>query len=98
MITKPMVYPIRFWAVVLAGLLALQVGSEALADYCKYEKDIDLELDLSGSDKLAIAAGAGSLEITGSPRGGARVRVSLPRAVVPHRTDRTSGGLPPTGC
>jgi hypothetical protein len=67
MITKPMVFPIRFWAVVLAGLLALYFGGEAVADSCKYEKDIDLELDLSDSDKLAIAAGAGSLEIKGKP-------------------------------
>jgi hypothetical protein len=96
MITKPMVYPIRFWAVVLAGLLALQVGSEALADYCKYEKDIDLELDLSGSDKLAIAAGAGSLEITGKP--GVSKAVISGRACVSKEewleksTVKTSGG------
>ncbi|MGD9021733.1 MAG: toast rack family protein, partial [Lysobacterales bacterium] len=67
MITKPMVYPIRFWAVVLAALLALYFSSEAIADSCKYEKDIDLELDLSSSDALAVSAGAGSLEITGDP-------------------------------
>jgi hypothetical protein len=80
MITKPMVYPIRFWAVVLAGLLALHFGSEAIADSCKYEKDIDLELDLSDSDKLAIAAGAGSLEING--KSGASKAVISGRACV----------------
>ena len=67
MLTKPMVFPIRFWTVVLAGLLAFHFSNEALADSCKYDRDIDLELDLSNSDELAIAAGAGSLEITGKP-------------------------------
>ena len=65
MITKPMVYPIRFWAVVLAGLLAFYFSSEASADSCKYEKDIELTLDLSSSEMLTVTAGAGSLEIKG---------------------------------
>lgn len=32
---------------------------------CKYEKDIDQVLDLNGSEKLTILAGAGDLEIRG---------------------------------
>jgi len=60
-----MTYPIRFWAVVLAGLLIYQFSIEASADWCKYEKNIDLTLDLSDSDLLAVSAAAGDLEITG---------------------------------
>ena len=41
MITRPMVFPIRFWAVVLAGLLAFYFSNEAVADSCKYKKEID---------------------------------------------------------
>lgn len=63
--TKPMAFPIKFWAVLLICLLAYQVSTSARADSCKYEKDIDLTVDLSGSELLAIVAGAGSLEITG---------------------------------
>lgn len=48
----------------LAVALALAAGS-AQAWGCKYEKDIDLTLDLSGSEQLAIDAVAGDLEITG---------------------------------
>jgi len=65
MMTRPMAFPIKFWAVLLICLLSYQFSTSVLADYCKYEKDIDLTLDLSDSDMLAIAAGAGSLEITG---------------------------------
>lgn len=60
-----MTYPIRFWAVVLIILLAFQVTSEASADWCKYEKDIDLTLDVSDSHTLAITAAAGELEVIG---------------------------------
>lgn len=63
--TRPMAFPIKFWAVLLICLLAYQFSGSVSADDCKYEKDIDLTLDLSGSELLAIAAGAGSLEITG---------------------------------
>lgn len=62
---KAMVYPIRFWALVLIGLLALYFSSEAGADWCKYEKKFDLTLDVSDSDVLSVSAGAGDLEIIG---------------------------------
>jgi hypothetical protein len=51
-----MTYPIRFWALILSGLLLYQFSSEALADRCKFEKDIDLTPDLSTSDILSINA------------------------------------------
>ena len=60
-----MTYPIRFWAVVLIILLAYQFTSEASADWCKYEKDIDLTLDVADSHSLAITAAAGELEVIG---------------------------------
>ena len=60
-----MAYPVRFWALVLTGLLLYQFSSEAIADWCKYEKDINLTLDLSDSDRLAVYAAAGDLEIVG---------------------------------
>jgi len=60
-----MAFPIKFWAVLLICLLTYQFSTSVSADDCKYEKDIDLTLDLSGSDTLVIAAGAGSLEVTG---------------------------------
>ena len=60
-----MIYPIRFWALVLGCLLVYQFSTEASADWCKFEKDIDLTLDLSASDVLAITAAAGDLEIVG---------------------------------
>ena len=62
---KTMTYPIRFWALLLTGLLIYQFSTEAGADWCKYEKDIDLTLDLSASDVLAISAAAGDLEVIG---------------------------------
>jgi hypothetical protein len=64
---SPMTYPIRFWALVLTGLLLYQFSSGLSADWCKFEKSIDLTLDVSDSDKLAIFAGAGELEVTGVP-------------------------------
>ena len=60
-----MTYPMRFWAVVLIILLAFQFTTDASADWCKFEKDIDLTLDLSSSDILAITASAGDLDIVG---------------------------------
>lgn len=60
-----MTYPIRFWALVLSFLLVYQFSSEASADWCKYEKDIDLTLDVSASEILAISATAGDLDIIG---------------------------------
>jgi len=60
-----MAFPIRFWATLLAGLLMYQFSTEASADWCKYEKEIDLTLDVSGSDVLAISAAAGDLEVRG---------------------------------
>ncbi|NOR18880.1 MAG: DUF4097 family beta strand repeat protein [Xanthomonadales bacterium] len=60
-----MTYPMRFWAFLLVCLLIFQYSSEAVADWCKYEKDIELSLDMSSSDILSIAAAAGELEIIG---------------------------------
>ena len=60
-----MAFPIRFWAVLLAGLLIYQFSTEASADWCKYEKDIDLTLDLSDTDLLIITAAAGELDVRG---------------------------------
>jgi len=60
-----MVLPIRFWAIVLACLLVFQFSSEAVADSCKYEKKIDMTLDLSNSELLTISAVAGDLEVSG---------------------------------
>jgi hypothetical protein len=60
-----MTYPIRFWALLLTALLMYQFSTSASADWCKYEKEIDLTLDLSASDVLAISAAAGDLEVVG---------------------------------
>jgi DUF4097 and DUF4098 domain-containing protein YvlB len=60
-----MTYPIRFWALVLSGLLLYQFSSEALADTCKFRKDIDLTLDLSNANTLSIYAVAGDLDVVG---------------------------------
>jgi hypothetical protein len=60
-----MVFPIRFWTLLLSCLLIYQFSTEAKADWCKYEKEIDLTLDLAGSEVLAIAAAAGDLDIIG---------------------------------
>jgi hypothetical protein len=45
--------------------LALLAAGNAQAWDCKYEKDIDLTLDLAGSERLSVAAAAGDLAITG---------------------------------
>ena len=60
-----MAFPIRFWATLLAVLLVFQFSNEVSADSCEYEKEIDLTLDLSGSEVLAISAAAGDLEVRG---------------------------------
>jgi hypothetical protein len=60
-----MTYPIRFWALVLTGLLLYQFSSEVVAGPCKFEKDIDLTVDLTSSNILAIHAGAGELDVVG---------------------------------
>ena len=60
-----MTYPIRFWALVLTGLLLYQFSTAASADWCKFEKEIDLTIDVSASDVLAISAAAGDLDIIG---------------------------------
>jgi len=60
-----MTYPIRFWALLLTVLLIFQFASRASADWCKFEKDIDLTLDVSGSELVDVAATAGDLEIIG---------------------------------
>ena len=60
-------YPIRFWAIVLTGLLIYQFSSGASAGNCKFTKEIDTTLDLSASEVLAISALAGDLDIVGVP-------------------------------
>ena len=60
-----MAFPIRFWASLLAILLMYQFSTDASADWCKYEKEIDLTLDLSDSDVLLITAAAGDLDVQG---------------------------------
>jgi hypothetical protein len=45
-------------------LAALAAGSAQAWD-CSYEKDMDITLNLQGSEKLSIAAAAGDLKITG---------------------------------
>lgn len=62
---KSMTYPIRFWAILLICLLTYQFSTAASADWCKFEKDIDMTLDLSATDVLSITAAAGELEVTG---------------------------------
>jgi len=46
-------------------LLAALVAGSAHAWDCKYEKELDVSLDLADSEKLTIAAAAGDLEIVG---------------------------------
>lgn len=62
-----MTYPIRFWAILLAVLLVFQFSDKAFGDYCKYEKKLELTLDLSASELLTINASAGDLKVTGVP-------------------------------
>jgi len=62
-----MVYPIRFWAIVLAALLIYQFSGNVSADNCKYEKTIEKKLNLDDSESLTVTAAAGDLEIVGVP-------------------------------
>ena len=60
-----MTYSIRFWALALTGLATLQFSGVALGGSCKFEKNIDLTLDLSDSNTLSVHAAAGALDVTG---------------------------------
>lgn len=62
---KSMTYPIRFWAVLLAGLLLYQFSTEAFGYYCKHEKEVNTTLDLTDTETLSVIAVAGDLDITG---------------------------------
>lgn len=62
-----MIYPIRFWAIVLAALLLYQFSGNVSADNCKYEKTIEKTLKLDNSETLAITAAAGDLDVVGVP-------------------------------
>ena len=68
-----LIYPIRFWAIVLAALLIFQFSSNASADDCKYEKKIEKTLDLSAAGSLLINSTAGDLEVVGVPASQAAV-------------------------
>lgn len=46
-------------------LLAVLVATQAQAWNCKHEREINISVDLAGSEKLSVAAGAGDLEIVG---------------------------------
>lgn len=61
----PMTFSLRFWALLLTGLLLYQFSTDAFAGPCKFDRDFDLTLDVSSSDKLSILAAAGELEIVG---------------------------------
>lgn len=59
-------------------LLTILVAGGAHAWDCAYEKDIDITLDLAGSELLSVAAAAGDLTITGQAgTTAARVRGKL---------------------
>jgi len=64
---SPMIYPIRFWAIILAALLLFQFSGHVSADNCKYEKTIEKTLKLDNSEALAITSAAGELEVVGVP-------------------------------
>lgn len=49
----------------LSALGAVLLAGSAQASDCKYEKTIDVTVDLSGSELLSVAAAAGDLTITG---------------------------------
>lgn len=46
-------------------LIGLMAVGNVQAWSCKHERDIDLALDLGGSERISVIAGAGDLEITG---------------------------------
>lgn len=48
-------------------LIALMAVGNVQAWSCKHERDIDLTLDLDDSERVAVIAAAGDLEITGRP-------------------------------
>ncbi len=53
--------------VLLSCLISASLFSAGLkAEDCEFEKQIDMKLDLAGSDSLAVIAKAGKLTITGS--------------------------------
>ena len=58
-------------------LFALLLAPAAQAWDCKYEKEIDRSLDLSGSDELVVKAAAGDLEIRGGSGDTALIRGTL---------------------
>ncbi len=64
------------WAIALvSALVATLASGSAQAWDCKYEKTIELTLDLSGSEVLGITSMAGDLEVTGhAGRSEARIR------------------------
>jgi len=43
-----MTFPIRFWSIVLAGLLIFQVSSEALANWNQNHNNTEVTLEASG--------------------------------------------------
>ena len=53
----------------IALLCALLASTSLQAWNCKFEKNIDQTLDLSGSETLSVLAAAGDLEITGVDKG-----------------------------
>lgn len=74
----------RFWGVLLVLLLIYQLSTAAAAGNCKFEKKINLDLDLSGSDSLIINALAGDLQIGGTKGSNeARIEGHLPAASQP---------------
>lgn len=55
-----------FLLTVPGAILAVVLGAgNAQATECKFEKDIDITLDLAGSELLSVAAAAGDLAIAG---------------------------------
>ncbi|HSM12189.1 MAG TPA: hypothetical protein VK827_11580 [Lysobacter sp.] len=66
----------NFLSLTLTG--ALLLAGSAQAWDCKYEKAIDLSLDLAGTELLSVAAAAGDLNVTGNEAAtAARVRGKL---------------------
>lgn len=61
-----------------AVLLTMLLTGSAQASSCKFEKSIDVTLDLTGTELLSVAAAAGDLSISGRPGATeARVRGKL---------------------
>lgn len=55
----------RLWTPLLTGLLLFLLSADAFAGPCKYDRDFDLTLDVSSSEKLSILAAAGDLDVIG---------------------------------